>query len=813
MSFCCTACEEVHAAIDSLGLGRFYELRDRLPGERRPALRRARGYEEFDDAAFERLHVRTLPSGARRVELFLEGVHCPACLWLVERIPHGLPGVRACRLDLGRSRAIVDWDPAEVRLSGIARRLDELGHPPHPFRGGAAARAAEKERRDLWVRLAISGACAGNVMLISFALYGGLFHGIEEEYRRVLRAAALLVSLPALIWGGGWFLRSACSALRRGRLHIDLPVSVGIVAGAAHGAWSTLAGRGELYLDSVTMLIFLLLGGRLLERGLERRAAEAAELLHSLAPARARRIDAPEGERDLPLEALLPGMRVRVLAGETVPVDGTVRAGRSELDRSRMTGESRPVPVAPGERVEAGATNLAAALEIEVEQVGEESRLGRLLASMEESARRRAPIVRLADRLAGIFVAAVLLGALATALIAWPDGPGAAIDRALALLIVTCPCALALATPLAVSASLGRAARRGILVRGGDVLERLRRPGTIWFDKTGTLTRGRAERIAWEGDAALERAVAALEREVAHPLAEALRAPVEGPVPDATEVAPLEGGGVRGTVDGKEILVGAPRAVLAAIGAPTDHPLARAAAAHAAAGLTPVLVARDGALSGLAAVGDALRPEAESVISAFRARGWRVGILSGDDPATVAAVGARLGIPPELSLGGRTPEEKLAAIEAGAAAEPTAMVGDGVNDAAALAAATVGIAIQGGAEAALRAADAFVLDRRLAGVADLLEGALGTVRTIRLGFAFSIFYNAIGAALAVSGHLHPLVAAVAMPLSSLTVLAIAWCARSFPVPASREEPAPTTVGPRAPELPSTAPGGEPLPCR
>ncbi len=803
-SFCCAACEQVYAIIGSLGLDRYYVLRERLPGTRRRAVRRGREYAEFDDTTFARLHVRSLPSGARRIELYLEGVHCAACIWLVERLPRVLPGVLDARLDLGRARAVIDWDPEQVSLSMIARQLDGLGYPSHPFRGRDAALAAERERRTLWIRLAISGACAGNVMLISFALYGGLFHGIEPEYHRLLRCAALLVSIPALWWGAGGFFRNAASALRRGRLHIDLPVSVGILAGFGHGAWSVLTGGGEIYLDSVTMLIFLLLAGRLLERGQQRKAAEAGELLHSLSPTRATLIDG-DGERSVLIEALLPGMRIRVRGGELIPADGTVRAGEGELDRSLMTGESRPVRVSTGDRVEAGATHLSGALDVEVEEVGEKTRLGRLLQSMEEIARRRAPVVRLADRLAGVFVAAVLLAALLTAVIVGRDSPSGAIDRALALLIVTCPCALALATPLAVAAALGRAARLGILIRGGDVLERLCKPGTIWFDKTGTLTRGRMERIAWEGSAELERAVAAVEDQVAHPIAVAFRRAVPGVLPIVTGISALPGGGVSGMVEGTSIVIGAPGAVVEMVGADTDHPLCRAAMAHAAAGRTPVLIAWAGSLAGLAAFGDPIRSDARAVVERWRARGWRVGLLSGDAPDVARAVGTHLGIPIERCLGGVTPEGKLAHIQGETAAGiSTVMVGDGVNDAAALAAATVGIAIEGGAAAALRAADAFVTGRRLGAVADLLEGAHRTIATIRIGLGFSLAYNAVGAALAMSGLLHPLVAAVLMPLSSLTVVTLSFRARTFDPPRADLEDEIDGIG---------AVRGEVLPCR
>ena len=816
-SYCCVACESVRSIIEGLGLEQYYALRERLPGDRRSAVQLARDFAEFDDPEFSQASQSSAPNGRRRIELYLEGVHCAACIWLVERVPQLLPGVRSVRLDLGRSRAVIEWDPEEVALSEIAQQLNRLGYPPHPFHGVEAERAAQRERRDLWIRLAITGAVAGNVMMISFALYGGQFHGIDHSLHQTLRWVSLAVSVPSLIWGGGWFFRGAARALRQHRLHIDLPVSLGILAGFGHGAWNVMRGSGEIYLDSVTMLIFLLLGGRLLERGQQRRAAEAAELFHSLSPSQARRIDTgPSGEeqeRSVPASSLTPGRRIRVHAGETIPADGVLSRGRSDVDRSLLTGESIPVPIAVGDAVEAGCTNLGAPIEVRVEKTGDESRLGKILASMEESARRRAPIVRLADRLSGSFIAGVLIAASITAVTTWHLDPVTAIDRTLALLIVTCPCALALATPLAVSVALGRAARRGILIKGGDVFERLRKPGVIWFDKTGTLTAGEMQRTDWIGPSELEAAVAALEEGNQHPLAQAFtagyreRAP-ETELPEPTEVTRLPRGGLRGVVDGAELIVGSPAAVLEATGADTESPLLATARERAKEGETPVLVARDGMIEGLAFFSDALHEDAETMVDAWRREGWQVGILSGDDPAVARAVGASLGIAPERCLGGITPEGKLAQIEEDVASDtPTVMVGDGVNDAAALAAATVGVALGGGAEAALRAADVFCLERRLSGVAELLHGAARVLTTIRLNFAFSLSYNVIGATLAIAGILSPLLAAIAMPLSSLTVVTVSLQRHSF----SAKEPQGTREV-SAPVKKDSIDGGELAPC-
>jgi len=555
---------------------------------------------------------------------------------------------------------------------------------------------------------------------------------------------------------------------------MDLPIAIGLTAGLIGGAWNTLRGTGELYLDAVTLLIFLLLSGRWLERRAHRRASDAAELLQALAPSSARQL-AGDAVREVPIDALAPGDRVEVRAGDPVPVDGEVEAGASELDASLLTGETRPRAVAPGDRVHAGTLNLAARLVVKVTETGEATRVGRLARLVEESARRRAPVVRLADRLAGRFVAVALLLAAAILAAWWSVDPARAIDHAVALLVVTCPCALGLATPLAVSVAIGRAARAGIVVKGGDVLERLATPGRLWLDKTGTLTEGRARLVDVAGEPGALRLVLALESASAHPVARALQEALAGAfpvVPPCDEPAVRGRAGLSGRVEQHRVRVGAPAWVLEeATPAPGLEAMFDAwLEAERARARTVVLVAVDGLVVTGVSFGDRLRPDAGPALDRLRARGWRVGILSGDEPAAVLAVGRALGIDPADCHGGLSPEDKLARVEASRRDGPVVMVGDGVNDAAALAAATVGVGVHGGAEAALGAADVFVTRPGVAPVADLFDGADAALRTIRRNLAISLAYNVVGASLAAAGVITPWFAAILMPLSSLSVI-------------------------------------------
>ncbi len=775
-AFCCDGCEAVYGALRAHGLARYYALRESSGAAGRPARVTGRSFEEFDDPSYAARMVRELPDGSARTEFFLEGVHCAACVWLVERLPDLDPGVLEARLDLPRSRVRVTWDPERSPLSSVARNLDRLGYTPHPLRGEAAESARRRAERSMLMRLGISGASAGNTMAIAFALYGGLLHGMEPPYEALFRWTSLAISIPALIWGGGVFFRGALGALRARTLHMDVPIALGIVAGFAHGVANTVRGEGPVYFESVTMLIFLLLAGRWIQMRRQRTSADSAELLAALCPSSARLLDGGAA-RTVPAESLVPGMAIEVLPGDLFPADGTVTIGSSTVNVALLTGESRPVEVEPGSAVHAGTLNLASRLEVEVVAAGEETRVGKLMRLVEEFASRRAPIVLLADRISGIFVGAVLLLAAVTFALWASRGVSTALDHAIALLIVTCPCALGLSTPLATTLSIGQAARAGILVKGGDVLEALTRPGRVWLDKTGTLTEGRLRLLEREGPEEAWRLVAAAERHSGHPAARAI---VEacGELDAHVRVRETQGGGIEGTVDGRAIVVGSPGFVAARCG-PLDEVRSSRLAEWTARALTPVVVAVDGRVVGAAGLGDPIRPDAPRAVERLRRSGWKVAILSGDHRDVVAAVARALGIDPADARGEIGPEQKSRIVRESASDGTVVMVGDGVNDAAALAAARVGIAVHGGAEAALAAADVFVTRSGVEPLLEVFDGARRTLRTIRWNLTFSLLYNVVGAGLAMAGLINPIVAAVLMPLSSLTVVGTTAASRMF----------------------------------
>ncbi|MDF1838392.1 MAG: heavy metal translocating P-type ATPase metal-binding domain-containing protein, partial [Planctomycetota bacterium] len=596
-AFCCNGCRTVYAAISGAGLESFYRL-SRDEGEGQPALTTDHTYEEFGDDSFTELYVRKPDANTHSVDLYLEGIHCASCVWLVERLPHVLQGVIDVRLDSRRHVAEVTWDPTLQNLPAIARCLDGFGYPVHPYQGADVDAIRKGENRRHLGRIGVSGAIAGNVMLLAFALYGGAFSGIEERYKYLLRVTSFLLTVLAVLWPGRAFLRGAWSSLRARSLHMDVPVALALLVGTAWGGFNTLTRQGEVYFESLTAVIFLLLVGRWVQYRQQRVASDAVELLFSLTPIRARRIqEGGEGQRvtEVPIAALIPGDRVEVLAGETIPADGRLTLGHTSLDLATLSGESRPVQAEPGSELHAGTTNLDSRIEMVVQATGVHTRIGALMRMVEDGAQERPPLVRMADRFAHRFVLVVLLLAVSTVLIWMYRDPSRAAEQTVALLIVTCPCALGLATPLAFQAAIGRAARAGILIKNGEAIERLARAGTLFLDKTGTVTTGQMELLSWTGSEAWKGAVQALETQVSHPISRALSQglPVATESPGKLEVTTHMGLGISGNWKGQQIQVGSLK-WSQELGAERPEWLDEALLDCAKESATPVLVVVDG---------------------------------------------------------------------------------------------------------------------------------------------------------------------------------------------------------------------------
>lgn len=712
-------------------------------------------------------YIRRLEDGGCCVHLALDGVHCGGCVRRIERAVGALPGVHSARVNLSTKRLSVTYDPQACDAGAVIGAVEAAGYGARPFDPAALETAEAREGRELVRCMAVAGFAAANVMLLSVSVWAGHEGGMEPATRDLFHWISALIALPAIAYAGRPFFRSAMRALRAGALNMDVPISLAVLLAAGMSLAETMAGAKHVYFDASVMLLFFLLIGRTLDMKMRGRARMAAQNLMALRADTASVIDADGSQRVMPVEALRPGMVVAVAAGQRVPADGTVADGRSDLDTSLITGETAPAAAAPGAPVYAGTLNLTAPLRVSVTASDEDSLLAEIVRLMEAAEQGRDRFVRIADKAARayapsvhILAAATFLGWMVLGGLAW----GPALKIAIAVLIITCPCALGLAVPVVHVVASGRLMQRGVLLKSSDALERLAEADMLVLDKTGTLTEGRLELV--RGDIApgtLELA-AHLARASTHPLSRALAA-AAGPGPVAAAVSELPGQGVSGEIDGVPARLGS----AGFVGADERAQPGRADMNAGAADAGPRLWFRlgDGAPVPFAFT-DTLRADATAVIAWARRRGMAVELLSGDRPGAVAAAARAAGI--EAWQGGLLPQQKIARLEAlKAQGRKVLMVGDGLNDAPALAAAHVSMSPATGADVSQAAADLVFQGLRLAPVALAIDVAGRARRLVLENFGLSLAYNAVAVPIAVAGLVTPLIAAVAMSSSSILV--------------------------------------------
>ncbi|QEG20423.1 heavy metal translocating P-type ATPase [Mariniblastus fucicola] len=791
--FCCGGCESAWNLIHGHGLDAFYRMAS--PDSRALSLKSTsslqRLFNGFDEADFQDKYVAEIQSDQSKIELAVEGMHCAACIWLIEKLPTILPGVVEANVHWGRRTVSVIWHRDSVALSQIAVALDNLGYRPTPVRQNSTRQRWQRENRKHLTRIGVAAACAGNNMVISAALYLGMFSHMTVGMSQLLRVASGIVGIAALAWPGRTFLNSALASIRTRTPHMDLPIALALLVGTTAGLVNVVRGAGEIYFDSLAVLIFLLLVGRWVQFRQQSKANDSVDLLQQLTPQTTRRLI--DGE---PVEVLVDLVKVddqlQIKCGDLFPTDGRVVDSSTDVDESILTGESVAVRKMVGDPVFAGTTNVGSTVVVNVENIGQETRLGQIVDLVEQASSNRPKIVQWANQVGGYFVVAVMLLAALT-LVWWiPQQLDVAVDRSIALLIVACPCALALATPLAIAVALGRAARRRIMIKSGDVLQSLQRPGMIWLDKTGTVTDGALHVARWHGGTDSLMEIAAIEMVCSHPVAKAIADFCLDANPyclfqsdwrhliqslRTRDIVNHPGLGVSGSVDDLDVVIGS-RKLLSSLLIPFSEPQRRIELRIIARGGSPCWVAINGVVVAIAELMDRVRPEATSAIDALKNRGWQVGLLSGDHQDVANRVAGRLGISPEFAIGGATPEQKLSIVES-SDYDTVVMVGDGVNDSAALAAATVGVAVKNSAEASLMAAPVYLADPGLNPILGLMSLSDSTTGTMRLNLAVSVTYNVVFASLAFLGYINPLVAAILMPISSITVVALSLTAGRF----------------------------------
>lgn len=773
---CCRGCEAVAQAIVNGGLGDYYKYRTAdAPTAREIAPEFLRQTTLYDHPEIQKSFVHHEGEHVREAALILEGITCPACVWLNERHLANLPGVLSVHINYATHRARVRWDERRTHLSDILRAVSGIGYLAHPFDPGRYQQQLENDRRQLLRRLGVAGAFGMQVMTLSVALYVGDWSGVETEYRRFFYWVSLLLTLPVLLYSAQPFFRSAWRDLKYFRTGMDVPVSLGIGAAFLASLWITLTGEGRVYYDSVCMFAFFLLSARYFELAAHKRASEASEALVQATPATATRLYSSDGsarEEIVAVAELQVGDRVRIRPGEPVPADSIVLEGHSTVDESLLTGENLPVTKTPGGILVGGSLNIESPLTARVEKTGSDAILSSILRLLDRAAAEKPRLAQLTDRVAAGFVATVLLLAGLVALYWWQHDTTLWLPATIAVLVVTCPCALSLATPAAITAATGHLTRLGLLVTRGHALETLARATHFIFDKTGTLTRGRLRLVDTRIFSSLTvgqcfSIASALERHSEHPIARALIEACRHTPPTASEVINTPGAGLRGCVDDRPFFLGTPSYIEEQTGRAADPGMLQELQRR---GDTVVLLAGPDDLYAAFVLSDELRPSARELIDELHRQGKSTMLLTGDHEMAARRVADALGIR-ELAWDMK-PADKLARIKSlqqqGAV---VAMIGDGVNDAPVLAAAQVSIAMGGGAAVAAASADMILLSQKLLHLTDGLTVARRTLDIIRQNLVWAVAYNLVAIPVAAAGYLSPWMAALGMSASSLLVVA------------------------------------------
>ncbi|MGZ8318238.1 MAG: heavy metal translocating P-type ATPase [Telluria sp.] len=770
---CCPGCAAVAQGIADAGLLAYYRTRtafsERAGGD---------ALVPPELALYDQEQAAPVAGELSEAVFSVEGIRCAACVWLIERRLARLPGVALAEMNVATERLSVRWSPASCKPSDILQALRQVGYAAYPYDAARHGAALEKARKKLFRQLFIAGLSMMQVMMYAVPVYLADDGTMDADMTALMQWASLLLTVPAVLYSAQPFFRGAWNNLKQRMPGMDVPVALGIAAAFGGSVWAVLRGQGDVYFDSVTMFIFLLLASRYLELVARRKAATALEKLQHALPASSLRMPGYPAVRDTELVAaasLREDDMILVRPGEALAADGVIAEGETELDLALLTGESRAQPKKPGDEVPGGAVNAGQAIVLRVVRGARDSTLSRLVALVERAGQGKPQIALWADKVAAWFVAG-LLALTVIVFIGWHMvDPSRAWEVAIAVLVVSCPCALSLATPTALAAATDRLVRNGVLVIQPHVLETLHRATHVVFDKTGTLTAGKPvlRHVDIFGSAGRERCLqvaAALEASSAHPLGAALREAAGGARLQATDVASEMGQGIQGSVDG------------------TVYRLGRAAFVSAISGDLPECDATEmtavylGDASGVLArfdLADGLREDAQAVVRAFQRSGKEVILLSGDDQRVTSRVAAELGI--ARAIGGQLPADKLAFVQqlqAGGAV--VAMAGDGINDAAVLSAADVSFAMGGGAALAQLNADCVLLGGRLAALGETHATAQRTLAVVRQNLWWASIYNVVAIPAAAFGLLNPWMAGVGMSLSSALVVINALRLRSEP---------------------------------
>ncbi len=779
-SFCCHGCSSVCEMIYQSGLEGFYK---RTPDGQllAPPPEPPEETKLYDIVEIQSEFIQSPDNNAsntiRTLHLMVEGIHCSACVWLIERSLNKLPGIQEVKVNLANKKLIVSWDSTQNKISSIIEHLSQIGYSAVPFNPESAEGLIKKQNRALLLRMAFAAFSMMNLLWISIALYSGADQG---EFKTLFQWAGFMLATPTLLYSGWPFLKGAATGLRHLNLTMDVPIAIGATTTYAYSVFVTLNPNsiGNVYYDTVVNFIFVILVGRFLEAKSKRHAISATQRLLDLQPKIAHVIENNES-RIAPIRAIKLNDTILIKPGEKIPVDGTIISGTSSIDEALLTGESTPVKKHPNDKIFAGTINMENTLTVNVNATLNNTSLGKIINLVEEAQASKAPIQCIADKIVPWFVATTLFLASLTFLYWLTDGIELALLSATSVLIITCPCAFGLATPMSIAVASGLAARNGLLIKNGAVLEYLSQTNHFVFDKTGTLTQGKISinNIIHNADITqhdLINDIAHLENLSEHPIAQAITRYAKDQNininPHAVDnFINNPGMGIQGKFNNKHIIIGNTK-LLEQNQIKLQQDYVNQSIQQEKSGTSCIHIAINKHHVGFISLVDPLRTDANHLISQLRKTGVKLTLLSGDKQAVAESIANELG---GLQVIAEVlPDEKDNIIKKlQNKGDTVAMVGDGINDAAALIRADVGFAIGSGTDVSIDSADIVLLSNELDKINLALTLSKRTLKTIKQNISLSIIYNIIMVPLAMMAWVTPLFAAIAMPISSLAVIA------------------------------------------
>jgi Cu2+-exporting ATPase len=780
---CCMGCQSVAQVIVDSNLTDFYKHRttksskpsDLIPAE----------LQIYDNDALQESFVsfekNDQDRSIREASLILEGIVCAACVWLNEHTVKKLEGVIDFRVNYSTHRASLKWDNGKIKLSDVLQAIAETGYSAHPFDPARLDTIHQKEKSAALRRIALAGMGMMQVMMPAIAIYLGENSDMTESMRNFLRWISLIITTPVVLYSSRIFFTSAWRDLKRGVFGMDVPVSLAVGSAYIASAWATVTNTGEVYFDSVVMFTFFLLLGRFLEMGARHKAGQVADALVRLLPQTATRIDLAENGKEIqtviPASDLALGDQVLIKPGETIPADGSVIDGSSSANESLLTGENLPLLKTVGDELIGGSVNIESPLTMRVDKLGDSTMLSSIIRLLDRAQSKKPNLAKFADRSAGWFVLLLLLIAIAVFAVWWFIDPSRAFWIALSVLVITCPCALSLATPAALTAATGNLTEQGVLATRGHALETLAKITHVVFDKTGTLTLGRLkvvkiQLLGGKTKTECEALAAGLETASEHPLAKAIQK-LSSKAESLVQISAESGRGVEGKLDNKRIRIGTKSYVAELAGDKflIDEQASEFDSTNYKSASTAVYLGKRNEWLAVFYLQDEIRKEAKETIAKLKSAGIKVSLLSGDNQQAVQTVSQALGIDSDKTNAELLPADKLKTVQKWqASGDIVAMIGDGVNDAPVLAAADVSIAMGSGSQLAQASADMILLSENLVQLPASIKLSKRMQTIIYQNFAWAILYNVIAIPLAAMGWVAPWMAAIGMSMSSLVVI-------------------------------------------